>query len=200
VTPTVVLGWHSTRPPFAQVDSISVHLPASGTVFRHRPGEPPVRLTDPLSTELSVQHRLEPDQAAELVTAYQQGITVRELAARYLINRTTVLGHLRRQGVPKRHLEPVADGDADRAVQRWSVDRRCRAGAARRADDRAAGPQEGRRRTAAARADEEAGPAFAIVNARRATLGGSAPPDRQRSGARRLAPSMILGGARLGGV
>ena len=80
-----------------------------------------MRLTDPLSTELSVQRRLEPDQAAELVTAYQQGITVRELAARYLINRTTVLGHLRRQGVPKRHPEPVADGDADRAVRLYSA-------------------------------------------------------------------------------
>jgi transposase-like protein len=80
-----------------------------------------VRLTDPLRSELSVQRRLEPDQVAELVTAYQQGTTVKELAARYRINRTTVLGHLRRQGVPKRHPEPVADVDADRAVRLYGA-------------------------------------------------------------------------------
>jgi hypothetical protein len=80
-----------------------------------------VRLTDALRTELSVHRRLEPDQVAELVAAYEQGITLKEMAARYRINRTTVLGHLRRQGVPKRHPEPIANGDTDRAVRLYSA-------------------------------------------------------------------------------
>lgn len=64
-------------------------------------------------------------------------------------------------------------------IWRWSVDRRRSAGAACGADHCAAGPREGRRRTAAARATETAGPALAIANARPGALGGSAPRNRR---------------------
>jgi DNA-binding NarL/FixJ family response regulator len=41
-------------------------------------------------------------EVAELVTGYQAGATVYELAKRFKIHRTTVSQHLQRQGVPMR--------------------------------------------------------------------------------------------------
>jgi DNA-directed RNA polymerase specialized sigma24 family protein len=51
---------------------------------------------------LPVQRRLGPDELSKLVAAYREGVPVEELAASFGVNRTTVLGHVRRQGVPKR--------------------------------------------------------------------------------------------------
>lgn len=49
-----------------------------------------------------VQHWLEPDEIAELVATYQAGATIDELAARFAVHRTTVMGHLGRSGVTRR--------------------------------------------------------------------------------------------------
>jgi len=46
--------------------------------------------------------KLSPEQVQELVAAYKDRATMRELAARYQIHRTTVSLHLRRQGPPVR--------------------------------------------------------------------------------------------------
>jgi DNA-directed RNA polymerase specialized sigma24 family protein len=50
--------------------------------------------------------RLSDRDVAELVTRYQEGATVYELAKRFSIHRTTVSGHLHRRGVRLRGLSP----------------------------------------------------------------------------------------------
>jgi transposase-like protein len=49
-----------------------------------------------------IQRRLTPEQVTELGEAYQAGSTVRQLAGRLGINRTTVSEHLERLGIPRR--------------------------------------------------------------------------------------------------
>ena len=123
VTGLVVSTCHSTRPPsaarghaFTQVDGPVLHLPPLGTVLRQSPGAPPVHPTDPLVTTLPVQRRLDSGSVAELVAAYGRGVPVEELAASFGVNRTTVLGHVRRHGVPKRDRRMLRGADLDRAV------------------------------------------------------------------------------------
>lgn len=72
---------------------------------------------------LPVQRRLRPDAVAELVAAYRQGIPVEELAVSFRINRTTVLGHVRRHGVPKRDRRALRGDDVDRAVKLYAEGR-----------------------------------------------------------------------------
>lgn len=48
------------------------------------------------------QNRLKPDEVTALCDEYRSGKSVRELAARYQIHRTTVLDHLNRNGVERR--------------------------------------------------------------------------------------------------
>jgi DNA-binding CsgD family transcriptional regulator len=50
------------------------------------------------------QRRLSSESSLELAAAYQAGATLLELADRFGIARKTVLAHLDRQGVPRRHL------------------------------------------------------------------------------------------------
>jgi DNA invertase Pin-like site-specific DNA recombinase len=50
----------------------------------------------------TIQRRLTPEQVTELGDAYRAGSTVRQVAARFGINRTTVLEHLDRLGIPRR--------------------------------------------------------------------------------------------------
>ena len=70
------------------------------------------------STRLpQIQHRLGPDQVTELVASYQAGTTVNALARTYRIDRTTVLEHLRRQGVQRRHPRRLQQADIDKAVE-----------------------------------------------------------------------------------
>jgi len=95
-------------------------LPPLGTVLRTSPGEPPVHPTDPLVATLPVQRRLGPSDVAELVAAYGRGVPVEELAASFRVNRTTVLGHLRRRGVPKRDRRALREDDVDRAVKLYA--------------------------------------------------------------------------------
>jgi hypothetical protein len=71
-----------------------------------------------------VQRRLGPDELTELVAAYREGVPVEELAESFGVNRTTVLGHVRRQGVPKRNRRRALLGDdLDRAVKLYSEGR-----------------------------------------------------------------------------
>ena len=92
-------------------------------MLRHRPGEPPVDPTDPLIASLPVQRRLGPDEVAELVATYSRGIPADQLAASFQINRTTVLGHLRRQGIPKRDRRVLQQKDVDRAAKLYGEGR-----------------------------------------------------------------------------
>ncbi len=94
-----------------------LQLPPLGAVLRPSPREPPVRPTAPLVATLPIQRRLGPDEVTELVDAYRQGVPVEELAASFRINRTTVLGHVRRHGVPKRDRRALRQDDVERAVK-----------------------------------------------------------------------------------
>ncbi len=82
-----------------------------------------MRPTDPLVASLPVQRRLAPGEVAELVAAYRQGVAVKELAASFRINRTTVLGHLRRHGIPKRDRRALRGDDVDRAKKLYAEGR-----------------------------------------------------------------------------
>lgn len=101
---------------YAQVDAPPVSLPPLGTI-RRRPEEASVGPTDPVPAVLPVQRRLGPDEVTELVAAYRTGSTVKALAERYHVNRTTVMTHLRRQGVPKRVRRTLGPEDVERAVR-----------------------------------------------------------------------------------
>jgi DNA-binding CsgD family transcriptional regulator len=72
---------------------------------------------------LPVQRRLGPEEVAELVFAYRQGVPVEELAASFRINRTTVLGHVRRHGVPKRDRRALPQDDVDKAAKLYAEGR-----------------------------------------------------------------------------
>ncbi|MGH9089887.1 MAG: helix-turn-helix domain-containing protein [Acidimicrobiales bacterium] len=65
--------------------------------------------------------RLEPPQVAELVAAYEGGATVNKLAEGYGIDRTTVLAHLRRQGVPKQVRGTLGPDDVKTAVRLYKA-------------------------------------------------------------------------------
>ena len=89
-------------------------------MLRQTPGEPPVHPTNPLVATLPVQGRLGPDEVVELVAVYRQGIPVEDLAVSFRINRTTVLGHIRRHGVPKRDRRALRGDDVERAVELYA--------------------------------------------------------------------------------
>lgn len=81
--------------------------------------EPPTR---------QVQRRLSPDDVAELVAHYQAGVRVPDLIEQYGIHRTTVLEHLRRQGVLRSpDTRKLTDADAAEAAELyragWSLAR-----------------------------------------------------------------------------
>ena len=107
----------------AQVDGPALQLPPLGTVLRRSPGEAPVHPTDPLVGSLPVQRRLAVDEVAELVAAYRRGLPVEELATSFRVNRTTVLGHVRRHGVPKRDRRALRPNDVDRAAKLYAEGR-----------------------------------------------------------------------------
>jgi DNA-directed RNA polymerase specialized sigma24 family protein len=48
------------------------------------------------------QRRLKPAEIDELLTAYLAGDLIRDIAARFGVSRTTVIGHVTRQGLPHR--------------------------------------------------------------------------------------------------
>jgi transposase-like protein len=63
-----------------------------------------------------VQRRLDAEHVGQLVDAYQSGTTINDLAALYRINRATVLEHLKRQGIRRRHSR-LRQADIDKAVR-----------------------------------------------------------------------------------
>jgi hypothetical protein len=60
---------------------------------------------------------------AELVAAYLVGIPVEDLAVSFRINRTTVLGHVRRHGIPKRDRRALQGEDVERAAKLYTEGR-----------------------------------------------------------------------------
>ena len=67
--------------------------------------------------------RLSDGDVAELVTRYQEGATVYDLAKRFSIHRTTVTAHLHRRGVRLRGLSPDRRQVVVATRQGWSVAR-----------------------------------------------------------------------------
>src|SRR5438105_2453888 len=63
-----------------------------------RPSNAPERLRP-----IEVQRRLTPSEVQDLIKAYEAGSSVNQLADRFDIHRATVLSHLERAGVPRRH-------------------------------------------------------------------------------------------------
>ena len=53
-----------------------------------------------------LQHRLKPDEIDQLVEARKAGATIKELAAKFEIHRTTVMEHLKRRSQPSTQLSP----------------------------------------------------------------------------------------------
>jgi len=49
------------------------------------------------------QRRLKPTEIDQLLAAYTTGELVNDTAARFGLSRTTVIGHVTRQGLPRRH-------------------------------------------------------------------------------------------------
>lgn len=58
-----------------------------------------------------------------MVAAYRRGVPVEELAASFGVNRTTVLRHVRRHGVPKRDRRTLRGADLDRAIGLYGAGR-----------------------------------------------------------------------------
>lgn len=85
--------------------------------------EPPAEEVDTKRPRSRRQHqhqiRLNPDQIRKLVSEYQEGLTVLDLAVRYRIHRTTVLAVLRREKVPPR--TGVIDRNIDEAKQLYEL-------------------------------------------------------------------------------
>jgi transposase-like protein len=55
------------------------------------------------------QRRLSPIHIDDLISAYQAGATISQLANEFGIHRTTVASHLDRHGVPRRHEQTAWD-------------------------------------------------------------------------------------------
>ena len=100
-----------------------LRLPSLGTVLRTGLGEDPVHPTDPLVASLPVQRRLAPGEVTELIAAYLHGVPVAVLAESFQVNRTTVLGHVRRHGVPKRDRRALHADEVHRASQIYAEGR-----------------------------------------------------------------------------
>lgn len=66
------------------------------------PGPSPVR---------QVQRRLTTDEIDELLEAYVAGESVRDIAARHGVHRTTVIGHVTRRGIPRRSDDGWSDAE-----------------------------------------------------------------------------------------
>ena len=49
-----------------------------------------------------IQHRLAPDEIAQLIEHYRKGALIDDLASQFAINRTTVMRHVERAGAPRR--------------------------------------------------------------------------------------------------
>ena len=64
------------------------------------------------------QRRLKPDEVDELATKYESGMSVRQLAKEFKINRGTVMEHLRRRGVQtRRNVRKLNEEQASHVIE-----------------------------------------------------------------------------------
>ena len=75
---------------------------------------PPARATRSVR---QAQHRLYPNEVSELVCAYNDGATIKELQALFAVSRTAVMCHLKRNGVDT-HYRVLSDEQITEAFQR----------------------------------------------------------------------------------
>lgn len=90
------------------------------------PVRPPRRERDETVRKRQVQRRLSEIEAAELVAAYVDGASMRELARRFSVHRTTVASLLSRAGVDPRQrgIPPEQLAEAIRRYEQgWSLQR-----------------------------------------------------------------------------
>lgn len=76
--------------------------------------------SDPVEALVARQNqvRLSPAGVDELVLAYQQGATVRELVEQFGVHRTTVLDHLKRRGIARRaNIRKLTDEQVQQAAR-----------------------------------------------------------------------------------
>jgi AraC-like DNA-binding protein len=68
------------------------------------------------------QRRLAPDQIADLLVRYTDGTSVLVLAEEYGVHRTTVMGLLEREGIPRRPCtRSMTDDDVARAADQYAT-------------------------------------------------------------------------------
>jgi hypothetical protein len=77
------------------------------------PSGPPKSIS---RTIKQVQRRLRPDEVGELITNYQAGIPINDLAARFGIHRHTVLEQVKRLGLRRRY-PSLGPDEVERAAQ-----------------------------------------------------------------------------------
>ena len=82
----------------------------------------------PTTSQRAIRHTpppLHPDQVSELVAAFEAGVEVKQLAAIYGINRSTVQDHLRRREVRRRRTK-LSGADIEKVVglyaQGWTIE------------------------------------------------------------------------------
>lgn len=115
----------------AQLSSLALTLEERARTDRAVKDKPSdqVKPASPSVTSLRQhQRRLQAGEILELVAAYMAGATVRDLTQQFGIHRTTVLEHLKRNGVSRRpHQRKLTELDVQAAVRLyragWSTTR-----------------------------------------------------------------------------
>ena len=94
-------GSQATRPRRGGVPAAALESPSDP---ESGPEQQVGRYSNPSSRGRAgqTQQRLKPTEIGELLTAYLAGDLVRDIAARFGVSRTTVIGHVTRQGLPHR--------------------------------------------------------------------------------------------------
>jgi|GEM_PF-5848703 len=67
------------------------------------------------------QRRLTEEESQALAQAYRDGATLLVLAEQFGVARVTVLAHLDRQGVPRRHLAGMSPDEVEQASRRYQA-------------------------------------------------------------------------------
>jgi AraC-like DNA-binding protein len=81
---------------------------------RSSPSEEKGRLSNP------VQRRITDAEIDDLVTRYETGSTIKELAREFGIHRTTVMGHLERRAIPRRSPRKLTNQIVGQSAHRYS--------------------------------------------------------------------------------
>lgn len=82
-------------------------------------GDMPPRPPAASSSPGQRQHRLKPDQVQALITAYQAGALIKELASQFSIERRTVSEILARAGIERRR-RGLAEAQIDEAIELYA--------------------------------------------------------------------------------